>query len=59
MKGNKGASSCSGERHSNSRQTEEQVQTGTGPGIYKEQLKRPIGRRRVNKAERVGVREET
>jgi len=51
MKGSKGASSGSGKRHSNSRQREEQVQTGSGPGIYKEQLRRPTGQHRVNKGE--------
>lgn len=34
----------------NSRQREKQVQMGSGPGIYKEQLRRPTGQQRVNKA---------
>lgn len=43
MKGNKRASSGSGERHSNSRHREEQVQTGSGPGMCKnsEEANRP------------------
>lgn len=31
----KGASSCSGERHSHSRHREERVQAGSGPGMFR------------------------